>query len=105
MAVKTKSKQLTRVRPLGERVLVQRLEEDLEKVGSLYVPDTAKEKPLRATVIAVGPGRLKDDGKREPMSVKKGDVVLIGKYAGSDLKIGGEECVILREEEILGIEE
>jgi len=105
MTVGTKSKRLTKVRPLGDRVLVQRLEEEAEKVGNLYVPDTAKEKPLKAKVIAVGPGRLRDDGKRDPMSVKKGDVVLIGKYAGSDLKIGGEDCVILREDEILGTEE
>lgn len=105
MAVRSKSKRATRVRPLGDRVLVQRIEDEEEKVGSLYIPDTAKEKPLRAKVLAVGPGRLDDNGKRIAMSVKVGDTVFIGKYAGSDLKIGGEECVILREEDILGIDE
>ena len=105
MAVGSKSKRMTRIRPLGDRVLVQRIEEEVEKVGSLYVPDTAKEKPLRAKVLAVGPGRLDEKGKRIAMSVKAGDTVLIGKYAGTELKIEGEECVILREDEILGIEE
>jgi len=76
-----------------------------EKVGSLYVPDTAKEKPLRAKVLAVGPGKVGEDGKRVPMSVKAGDTVMIGKYSGTDLKIDGEECVILREEDILAVEE
>lgn len=105
MAVGSKSKVRTRVHPLGDRVLVKRMEAGEEKVGSLYVPDTAKEKPLRAKVLAVGPGKVGEDGKRVPMSVKAGDTVMIGKYSGTDLKIDGEECVILREEDILAVEE
>jgi chaperonin GroES len=105
MAVASKSKRFTRIRPLGDRVLVQRMEAEEEKVGSLYVPDTAKEKPLRAKVLAAGPGRLDEKGTRVPMSVKAGDTVLIGKYSGTDLKVEGEECVILREEDILAIDE
>lgn len=105
MAVGSKSKRMTRIKPLGDRVVVQRVEEEREKIGSLYVPDTAKEKPLRAKVLAVGPGRLDDEGKRIGMSVKVGDTVFIGKYAGTDLKVEGEECVILREEDILGVDE
>lgn len=104
MAVGSKSKRLTRIRPLGDRVLVRRIEQEEEKVGSLYIPDTAKEKPLRAKVLAVGAGRLDDKGKRIAMSVKAGDTVLIGKYAGNDLNVDGEECVILREEDILAID-
>ncbi len=92
------------VKPLGDRVLVQRLEEEEEKTaGGVYIPDTAKEKPQRGKVIAVGPGKLTDDGKRLPMDVKKGDEVLFGKYSGSDIKIDGQEYMIIREEEIYGI--
>jgi len=85
--------------------MVKRLETEEERVGSLYVPDTAKEKPLRAKVLAVGPGRLDEKGKRVAMSVKAGNTVLIGKYAGTDMKIEGEECVILREDDILAVDE
>jgi len=92
------------VKPLGDRVLVKRLEETEEKTsGGIYIPDTAKEKPQRGKVFAVGPGRLTEDGKRLPMDVKEGDEVLFGKYSGSDVKIDGDEYMIIKEDEIYGI--
>jgi chaperonin GroES len=92
-----------KVKPLGDRVLVKRIETREEVRGGIIIPDTAKEKPQEAEVVAVGDGKLDDDGKRLPMSVKKGDRVLIGKYSGQDIKINDEEHTILREEEILAI--
>ena len=92
-----------KVQPLSDRVLVKRMEPAEHVKGGIIIPDTAKEKPMEGEVIAVGPGRLAEDGKRLPMEVKKGDRVLIGKYAGSEVKFDGEEHVILREEEILAI--
>ena len=91
------------VRPLHDRVLLRRLEEKEVVKGGIIIPDTAKEKPQEAEVVAVGDGKLDDDGKRLPMSVKKGDRVLIGKYSGQDIKINDEEHTILREDEILAI--
>ena len=92
------------VKPLGDRVLVKRVEEKEEKTsGGIYIPDTAKEKPQRGQVVAVGPGRLTEDGKRLPMDVQEGDEVLFGKYSGSDIKIDGEEYLIIKEDEIYGI--
>jgi chaperonin GroES len=92
------------VKPLGDRVLVQRLEEQEEKTsGGIYIPDTAKEKPQRGKVIAVGPGRMTEEGKRLPMDVKAGDEILFGKYSGSDIKIDGVEYLIIKEDEIFGI--
>ena len=92
------------IRPLHDRVLVQRLEEEEEQVrGGIIIPDTAKEKPQEAKVVAVGPGKLQEDGKRQPMDVSAGDKVLVGKYSGSEIKIDDEEYVILREDEILAI--
>lgn len=91
------------VRPLHDRVLVKRLEIDEEVRGGIIIPDTAKEKPQEAEVVAVGPGKLQDDGNRQPMDVNVGDRALVGKYSGSDIKIDGENYVILREEEILAI--
>ncbi|HEX9734714.1 MAG TPA: co-chaperone GroES [Thermoanaerobaculia bacterium] len=91
------------VRPLHDRVLVKRIETQEEVRGGIIIPDTAKEKPQEAEVSAVGPGKLDDDGKRQPMDVKAGDRVLIGKYSGSEIKIDGEEFVILREDEILAV--
>jgi chaperonin GroES len=93
----------TKITPLGERVLVRRIEEEESKVGSLYIPDTAKEKPQQAKVVAVGQGKKKEDGSRIPMDVCEGDIVLISKYAGTEVKIEGEEHLILREDDILGI--
>ncbi|TMQ72796.1 MAG: co-chaperone GroES [Candidatus Eisenbacteria bacterium] len=91
------------VRPLADRILVRRIEEQETKRGGIIIPDTAKEKPQEGEVIAVGPGRMTEDGKRIAMEVKKGDRVLIGKYSGTDVKIDGTEFIILREEDVLGI--
>jgi len=92
------------LRPLGDRILVKRIEEAEEKSpGGIIIPDTAKEKPQRGTVTAVGKGAINDKGERTPMEVKKGDAVLFGKYAGNEVKIDGEEYLILKENEVLGI--
>ena len=91
------------IRPLHDRVVVQRLEQKEQVRGGIIIPDTAKEKPQEAEVVAVGPGKLNDDGKRSPMDVKKGDRILIGKYSGSEIKIDEQEYVIVREDEILGV--
>src|SRR5436190_22437899 len=91
------------VKPLGDRVLVQPLEEKEVKKGDIIIPDTAKEKPQEGTVIAVGAGKLDDNGKRIPLEVKAGDKVLFGKYSGNEIKIDDVEHVILREDDILGI--
>ena len=91
------------VRPLADRILVRRLEEQESKKGGIIIPDTAKEKPLEGEVIAVGPGRTNEEGKRIPLEVKKGDRVLIGKYSGTDVKLEGTEYVILREDDVLAI--
>jgi chaperonin GroES len=93
------------VRPLHDRVLVKRVDEAEQRIGSIIVPDTAKEKPQQAEVVAVGRGRRADDGKVTPLDVKPGDHVLIGKYAGTEIKIDGEEFLIVREDEILGVTE
>ncbi|NJM36231.1 MAG: co-chaperone GroES [Rhodomicrobium sp.] len=89
-------------RPLHDRVLVRRLEED-EKIGSIIIPDTAKEKPQRGEVIAVGAGARNDDGKIVALDVKKGDKILFGKWSGSEVKINGEDLLIMKESDILGI--
>ena len=91
------------VRPLGDRVLVQPIEEKETKKGGIIIPDTAKEKPQEGKVIALGTGKLDDNGKKLPFEVKVGDRVLISKYGGTEIKIDGEEYQILREEDILGI--
>jgi chaperonin GroES len=91
------------VQPLADRILVRRIEESETIRGGIIIPDTAKEKPQEGEVVAVGPGRLTDDGKRITPEVKKGDRVLIGKYSGTDVKIEGTEYVILREDEVLGV--
>jgi chaperonin GroES len=92
-----------KVRPLHDRVLLKRLEQKEMVKGGIIIPDTAKEKPMEGEVIAVGPGKLNDDGKRSPMDVKAGDRVLFGKYSGTDIKIEDEEFVIMREDEILAV--
>jgi chaperonin GroES len=92
-----------KVKPLGDRVLLKRVETEEEIRGGIIIPGTAKEKPQEAEVVSVGDGKMDDDGKRLPMSVKKGDRVLIGKYSGQDIKINDEEHTILREDEILAI--
>jgi len=90
-------------RPLADRVLIKRIDKEEKTDGGIIIPDTAKEKPQEAEVIAVGPGKLREDGERSPIDVKEGDRILVGKYSGSDIKIGDEEYVILREDEILAI--
>ena len=90
-------------RPLGDRVLVKRVEEEEKTKCGIIIPDTAKEKPQEAEVIAVGPGKILDDGKRAPMDVKAGERILIGKYSGSEIKIEEQEYVILREDEVLAV--
>ena|SRR5215813_11056141 len=93
-------------RPLQDRVLIKRLEDGVEKTkGGLYIPDTAKEKPQQGKVIAVGKGRVSEEGKVTPLDVKAGDKVLFGKYSGSEIKVDGEELLIMREEDILGVVE
>jgi chaperonin GroES len=104
---KAKAKKTTttkhEIRPLRDRVVVRRKEEVEAKVGSIVVPDSAKEKPQEAEVVAVGPGRLSDDGKVLPLDLKKGDRVLIGKWAGTEVTVDSEELLILKEDEILGV--
>lgn len=91
------------LRPLHDRVLVKRLEEQETKRGGLFIPDSAKEKPQQAEVMAVGSGKLLEDGTRAAPDVKAGDKILFGKYSGSDIRIDGDEYLILREDEILGV--
>jgi chaperonin GroES len=92
-----------KVKPLHDRVLVKRVEPEEKVKGGIIIPDTAKEKPLEGKVVAIGAGRLDDDGKRIPLEVKVGDRVLVGKYAGTEIKIDEVEHVIVREDEILGV--
>lgn len=92
-----------KIRPLNDRVLVQRMEEETTTKGGIIIPDTAKEKPAEGKVIAVGNGRLGDDGKRVALEVKKGDRVLFSKYGGTEVKVAGDEYLIMREDDILGI--
>lgn len=94
-----------KVKPLNDRVLIKRLEAKEQVRGGIIIPDTAKEKPMEGEVIAVGPGRLDDNGKRIAMTVKAGDKVLVGKYAGTELKIDDVEHIVVREDEVLGIVE
>ena len=92
------------VRPLRDRVLVKRVDEGEQKVGGIIVPDSAKEKPQRAEVVAAGSGRTLENGTRVPLTVKAGDIVLVGKWSGTEVKIDGTEYLIIKEDEILGIE-
>ncbi|MEK7220728.1 MAG: co-chaperone GroES [candidate division NC10 bacterium] len=94
---------MKKIKPLQDRILVRRLEEKEVKKGGIIIPDTAKEKPQEGEVVAVGPGKVTDDGKRQPMDVKVGDKILFGKYSGSEVKLGDEELLIMREEDVLGI--
>jgi chaperonin GroES len=95
-----------KIRPLQDRVIVKRIEEEIEKTkGGIIIPDTAKEKPQQGKIIAVGKGKVNDDGKITPLDVKVGDRVLFGKYSGSEIKIDGDEHLIMREEDILGVVE
>ena len=94
-----------KIKPLSDRVLVLRIEDDVQTSGGIIIPDTAKEKPQEGKVIAAGPGRLDEHGKRIPMAVKKNDRILFGKYAGTEIQIEGTEHIIMREDDILGIVE
>ncbi len=91
------------VKPLADRVVVKPLEQEEEKRGGIIIPDTAKEKPEKGEIVAVGPGKLNDAGVRVALEVKKGDKVLFGKYAGTEIKVDGQEVMILREEDVLAI--
>ncbi|MGA2326535.1 MAG: co-chaperone GroES [Bryobacteraceae bacterium] len=91
------------IRPLHDRVLVRRIEESETRIGGIIIPDTAKEKPQQGRVIAVGNGKMLEDGERAPVDVKAGDRILFGKYSGSEIKTGGEEYLIVREDEILAV--
>lgn len=92
-----------KARPLHDRILVKRIEEGEQKVGGIIIPDTAKEKPQQGKVVAVGSGKVKDDGSRIAMDVKEGDTILFGKYSGQEIKLDGEEFLIMREEEVLAV--
>jgi chaperonin GroES len=91
------------VRPLHDRIIIQRIEEGEQKVGGIIIPDSAKEKPQQGKVIAAGTGKVKDDGTRQQPDVKAGDLILFGKYSGQEIKLDGEEYIIMREDEILGV--
>ena len=92
-----------KVRPLHDRIIVQRLEEDEQQVGGIIIPDTAKEKPQQGKVMAVGKGKVKEDGGILPMDVKNGDTILFGKNSGQEIKLDGDDYLIMREDEVLGV--
>jgi len=92
-----------KVRPLHDRIIVQRLEEEEQQVGGIIIPDTAKEKPQQGKVVAVGKGKVKEDGGILPMDVKNGDTILFGKYGGQEIKLDGDDYLIMREDEVLGV--
>jgi chaperonin GroES len=94
-----------KIRPLHDRVVVRRLEDERTTAGGIVIPDTAAEKPMQAVVEEVGPGKILENGNVVPVSVKKGDTVMIGKYSGTEVKLAGQEFVILREEDIMGVVE
>ncbi len=94
---------MSKIRPLHDRLIVKRLEEDSKTKGGIIIPDSAKEKPLEAKVIAVGNGKILEDGKVRPLDIKAGDTILFSKYSGTEIKIDGEEHLILREEDVLGV--
>ena len=92
-----------KIQPLADRIFIKRMSEEKKTTGGIIIPDTAKEKPMQGKVIAVGAGKMDEDGKRIPLDVKKGDNVLFSKYAGTEIKIEGEDHLIVREDDILGI--
>ena len=94
-----------KIRPLHDRVLVKRLEEEAKTKGGIIIPDSAKEKPIMGKIVAAGKGKIREDGTVTPLDVKKGDKVLFSKYGGTDVKVGDEEYLILREDDILGVVE
>ena len=94
-----------KIRPLNDRLLVQRLEEEEKTAGGIIIPDSAKEKPAEGKVVAVGPGKVSDSGERVALQVKEGDVILFSKYGGTDVKLDGDDYLIMREDDVLGIVE
>ena len=98
-----KERTVMSVRPLHDRVIIERIEEGEQKVGGIIIPDSAKEKPQQGKIIAAGKGRIEKDGRITPLDVKAGDTVLFGKYAGQEIKIDGNDYLIMREEEVLGV--
>jgi chaperonin GroES len=96
---------MKKIRPLHDRVIVRRLEEERKSAGGIVIPDSAKEKPVQGEVIAVGTGKILEDGKVRPLDVKAGDKVLFGKYSGTEVKVGDEELLVMREEDIMGVVE
>jgi chaperonin GroES len=92
-----------KIRPLHDRVLVKRVEEDEKTAGGIIVPDTAKEKPQKGEIVAAGPGKRNEEGKVQPLDIKAGDKVLFGKYAGTEIKVEGEELLMMREDDIMGV--
>jgi len=92
-----------KVRPLHDRIIVKRIEEGEQKIGGIIIPDTAKEKPQQGKVIAAGNGKVKEDGQRQALDVKAGDTILFGKYSGQEIKIDGDEHLIMREDEVLAV--
>jgi chaperonin GroES len=101
----TKGELSVKIRPLHDRVIVRRLEEERKSPGGIVIPDTAKEKPVHGEVIAVGHGKILEDGKVRPLDVKVGDKILFGKYSGTEVKVGNEELLVMREEDIMGVVE
>jgi chaperonin GroES len=95
------AKKKIELQPLEDRIVIKRLEAETKTAGGIVLPDTAKEKPQRGEVLAVGPGKLLDNGKRAELEIKVGDQVLFGKYSGTEVKVSGEECVIMRESDLL----
>jgi len=91
------------IKPLHDRVVIERLEEELKSAGGIVIPDSAKEKPMRGKVLAIGPGKMLDNGNIVPLGLKEGDEVLFGKYSGTEVKIDGKEAVVMREDDILAI--
>lgn len=92
-----------KIRPLQDRVVIKRMEEERTSAGGIVIPDTAAEKPIRGKVIAVGPGKVLDNGQKRPIDVKVGDIVLFGKYSGTEVKINNEEYLVIREDDIMGV--
>ena len=92
-----------KIRPLQDRVVIKRMEEERTSAGGIVIPDTAAEKPIRGKVIAVGPGKVLDNGQKRPIDVKVGDTVLFGKYSGTEVKINNEEYLVIREDDIMGV--
>ena len=94
---------MTSIRPLQDRLIVRRLDSEEKTAGGLYIPDSAKEKPQQGEVVAVGKGKVRENGEVQPMDIKKGDKILFGKYSGTEIKLDGEELLIMREDEVLGV--